>query len=75
MESKEISKEKKNELEKIYDSLNPAELKRNIDKKLNLLYKAYKEKSGRQMVEPAAKKLTPSMVSFYMKQPRIVSVS
>ena len=65
----------KEELKMLYESLNPAELKRNIDKKLSLLYKAYKTKSGRQMVEPAAKKLTPSMVSFYMTQPKAVSVS
>lgn len=75
MESKQVDAQSKRELKKIYESLNPAELKREIDKKLNLLYKAYKEKSGRQMVEPAAKRLTPSMVSFYMTQPKTVSVS
>ena len=63
------------ELKMLYERLNPAELKRSIDKKLSLLYKTYKAKSGRQMVEPAAKKLTPSMVSFYMTQPKMVSVS
>jgi hypothetical protein len=65
----------KEELKMLYERLNPAELKRNIDKKLSLLYKIYKTKSGRQMVEPAAKKLTPSMVSFYMTQPKMISVS
>jgi len=75
MESGQIDIQAKQELKKIYESLNPAELKRGIDKKLSLLYKAYKAKSGRQMVEPAAKKLTPSMVSFYMTQPDAVSVS
>jgi len=63
------------ELKMLYESLNPAELKRNIDKKLSLLYRAYKAKNGRQMVDPAAKRLTPSMVSFYMTQPKVVSVS
>jgi len=33
MESKEVSKEKKGELKKMYQSLNPAQLKRTIDKK------------------------------------------
>jgi len=75
MESGQIDVQTKQELKRIYERLNPAELKRNIDKKLSLLYKIYKTKSGRQMVEPAAKKLTPSMVSFYMMQPKMVSVS
>jgi len=75
MESEQIDVQTKQELKKIYENLNPAELKRRIDRKLNLLYRAYKTKSGRQMVEPAAKRLTPSMVSFYMTQPKAVSVS
>ena len=75
MESGQIDVQTKQELKRIYERLNPAELKRNIDKKLSLLYKIYKTKSGRQMVEPAAKKLAPSMVSFYMTQPKTVSVS
>jgi len=42
MASTEISDQTKQELKDIYDNLNPAGLKRAIDKKLNLLYKAYK---------------------------------
>jgi len=45
MESNEISEAKKKELRAIYDSLNPAQLKRTIDAKLNLLYKAYQNKN------------------------------
>lgn len=52
MKSKETPEEKKQELKNIYDSLNPAELKRTIEKKLDLLYKAYKEKQKSQKVEP-----------------------
>ncbi|MDI6592057.1 MAG: transposase, partial [Patescibacteria group bacterium] len=48
LESKEASKEEKEKLKKIYESLNPAELKRAIDKKLDLLYQAYKEKQKSQ---------------------------
>jgi len=44
MESKEASLPTKQELKKVYDNLNPAKLKRAIDKKLNLLYEAYKTK-------------------------------
>lgn len=46
MESKDIPESKKQELKKTYDSLNPAQLKRNIDKKLMLLYGAYKAKQN-----------------------------
>jgi len=46
MESDKVSREKKKELEMIYESLNPAELKRNIEKKLNALQKAYDKKKG-----------------------------
>jgi hypothetical protein len=45
MESKDVPEKKKKELKKIYDSLNPAELKRAIDRKLDLLYKAYQKKN------------------------------
>lgn len=51
MESKEVSKKKKQELEKIYLSLNPAELKRQIDKKLDAIYKIYQNKINSQKVE------------------------
>ncbi len=52
MEAKEVSTEKKQELKRIYESLNPAELKRTIDRKLDLLYKAYQKKNKSQKVEP-----------------------
>src|SRR3989338_8748157 len=45
MESKEVSENKKQELKKIYLSLNPAQLKRMIDAKLDELYGAYQEKN------------------------------
>lgn len=63
MESNQISQKKKDMLKKVYDSLNPAELKRNIDMKLHNLYKAYQKKSGINVVA-AGKKLLPTMVSF-----------
>jgi len=65
LESGQISKEKSEELFKLYESLNPAELKRNIDKKLLCLYQIYQKKNGLSPV-PTTKKLKPSMVSFSM---------
>ncbi len=45
MESKEVPENKKQELKKTYLSLNPAQLKRDIDRKLGMLYRAYQEKN------------------------------
>jgi hypothetical protein len=74
MESKEVSEEKKQGLKKIYESLNPAELKRVIDRKLNLLYKAYQKKNKSIKVEPK-KKLEPNSLTFIMTQPKSVSLT
>lgn len=45
IESKDIPENKKQELKKIYLSLNPAQLKRDIDRKLSMLYEAYQDKN------------------------------
>lgn len=74
MKSREVSEEKKRELQRIYQSLNPAELKRAIDQKLDLLYKTYQEKQRSQKVEPL-KKLKPFSVRRYIAQPDSISVS
>ena len=55
MESPEVSKQKKEELEKIYLSLNPAHLKRQIDKKLDMLYRIYQQKSYSPKVDEKKK--------------------
>ena len=49
--------------EAIYQLLNPAELKRKIDKKLDNLYKIYQQKKGRESIN-LTNKLIPSLVSF-----------
>jgi len=76
MESNEVSAKKKKELTKIYESLNPAELKRTIDKKLDLLYETYKKKNNNvSKVEPKPKKKQkPRSVRFFIAQPDPVSV-
>ena len=67
MDSDHIPQETKDKLTNIYLSLNPAELKRGIDKKIHLLFKAYEEKNrGRQALP--SKKQTPRRVRFYMTQ-------
>ena len=44
MESTELTKEEKQDLKQIYESLNPAQLKRDINKKLMRLYKLNRQK-------------------------------
>ena len=58
MESEHIPQETKDKLRKIYLTLNPAQLKRGIDRKVHMLFKAYEEKQGTQEASPS-KKQTP----------------
>ena len=51
MENPEIGNESKQELRAIYERLNPAELKRNIDQKLKLLKQIYNAKQNNSKVE------------------------
>ena len=61
IESGQISEEKKKELQDLYQSLNPAQLKRKIDEKLEKLYKAYEEKKRRNNEISPFKKQTPRL--------------
>ncbi len=67
MESEHIPEETKDKLTKIYLSLNPAELKRGIDKKVHMLFQAYEEKNRGREASPS-KKQTPRTVRSYMTQ-------
>ncbi len=67
-ESGQLSPGKIRELDALYHSLNPAELKRRIDRKLKKLYALYaKKKKGSVRVNPY-KKLDPSSVTFSVMQ-------
>ena len=71
MESKEVSQKTKEQLKQMYQSLNPAQLKRNIDFKLDLLYQAYQRKTNnisKVDLIKKTKKLKPTMVTFYTAQ-------
>lgn len=65
IESNQIGKETKQELAEIYESLNPAELKRNIDKKIKNLYAVYSKKKDLSKVE-IDRKLAVNLMSFSM---------
>jgi hypothetical protein len=69
IESKEVPEKKKQELKRIYESLNPAQLKRKIDEKLNLLLKAYQEKKSKSLKVEFVKKQKPNTLTFYIQQP------
>ncbi len=64
MEDPDISKETKEELTAIYESLNPAELKRAIDRKLDNLWKTYQKKNDSQKVDVNKKLKTNSVRSL-----------
>jgi len=57
MASKAVSESTKQELQKIYDSLNPAELKRQIDKKTRKLFDLYEKKMGKSKSNPRKKQV------------------
>lgn len=73
MESEYIPEITKNELKKVYLSLNPAKLKRDIDAKLNKLYQIYQEKNNSQRVDPF-KKQRPRLVTSYVAQQELVGL-
>jgi hypothetical protein len=73
IESEQVPESTKKELKEIYDSLNPALLKRNIDAKLEKLFKVYKKKTNSQKVD-FSKKLKPVSVRFYSSRSNPVSV-
>lgn len=67
MGSGQISDEEKRELQIIYRSLNPAELKRKIEEKTHKLYRAYEDKKRTRNANPS-KKQRPRSVRNYMIQ-------
>jgi len=66
LESPKVREESKNALRRLYESLNPAELKRAIEAKLDLLYQAHKMKSLKVEEE---KNFHSLRLPFYVTQP------
>ncbi len=64
MESDQIDRKTKKELKATYLSLNPAQLKRDIEDKLNQLYKLYHSKKRSQNVKPFKKQTARASVTF-----------
>jgi len=75
MESEHIPQETKDKLTKLYQSLNPAELKRKIDEKVHMLFKAYEEQNRGGEASPS-KKQTPRLeTKSYIFNGRTTSAS
>lgn len=68
VESGQLSSEKARELKELHQSLNPAELKRRIDRKLARLYDLYRRKKKRLITVDPYKKQVPSMVTFLVSE-------
>lgn len=68
LESGQLSAAKARELKEIYLSLNPAELKRQIDRKLARLYDLYRKKKKQPISVDPYKKQQPSMLTFLMSE-------
>jgi hypothetical protein len=66
IESNQISEESKRKLEATYLSLNPAQLKRTIDTKLDKLYQTYEGKGRTQRVDPHRRLVPHTVTSFMM---------
>jgi len=64
MESSYIPDTTKSRLRELYLSLNPAELKRSIEKKLKELYKVYQEKNNKKEEVNPCKRQKPLTVTF-----------
>lgn len=75
MGSPDVPEQTKQELARIYESLNPAELKRTIDRKLNLLSQIYQAKQGHEQKVEWKKKLTPRMAASFIAQPEAILVT
>jgi hypothetical protein len=65
MESDQIDAKSKEKLKLMYNDINPAEIKRGLDRKLDLLCKIYMKKKDSQVVDKY-KKQVPFTVSKYM---------
>jgi len=73
MDSGQISEQTRKQLGMVYLSLNPAQLKRSIDTKLDKLYQAYEKKGRSEQAEPM-KKQVPRTVTNYMIERSLVGL-
>jgi len=75
MESEKIPEENKKELRNLYQRLNPAELKRKIDEKIQRLFKVYEEKNKEREASPFKKQTPQVEAKSYIFNGRTTSAS
>ena len=75
MDSDKIPEETKEKLTRVYQSLNPAELKRTIDEKIHQLFEVYEEKQGGQNATPSKKQSPRLVTKSYLFNGRTTPVS
>lgn len=68
LESGQLTRAQIRDLEKTCQQLNPADLKRRIDAKLEQLYSLYQHKQKRPVLVDPYKRIKPSTVTFLMRQ-------
>jgi hypothetical protein len=71
MDSGQISEEAKRQLNTAYLNLNPAQLKRSLDTKLEKLYQTYEEKRKSEQVDPMRRVVPHTVTSFMIQQPLV----
>jgi len=71
MDSGQISGETRKQLETVYLNLNPAQLKRSIDAKLNVLYRTYEEKRKSEQINLMRRVVPHTVTSFMIQQPEV----
>jgi len=69
MNCPETPQKTKQELKQIYDKLNPAQLKRTIDDKLNMLVRTYEDKNNSSEIK-INKKSKPNSLTFLIIEPK-----
>ncbi|MBU1753041.1 transposase [bacterium] len=75
LEDQSVSREKKQELTTIYNALNPAALKRDLDRKRDELYQAYKGKKKQPLKIKSLKKTETVSVTFLNDSTKVVSLT
>ena len=71
MDSGQMPEATSKQLEAVYLSLNPAQLKRSIDTKSDKLYRTYEGKTRSQQVDPMRKVVPHTVTSFMIQQPKV----
>lgn len=69
MQSGQVSEEARRKLHILYQSLNPAELKRKMEEKTHKLYQAYEEKRKGQKAVPSKRQTPRTVINYLIQQP------